>query len=422
MLYAVGVVAFAATIVASVCLHEAGHMLTAKAFGMSVTRYFVGFGNTVFSFRRGETEYGLKSIPAGGFVTIVGMNPADAEDGGWAASQGRAFYQFPAWKRSVVLAAGSVTHVLLALVLLFVALVGFGLPKAKAPDKISATIGAVSQCVVPGWDLDSKGDLRACRAGDPVSPARAAGLQQGDRITALGGMSVQTYADLQKALRTAATGTPLPLTYVRSGRSVSTTVTLVATQRPAPGTEAGAGAPTHPTPTIGIASQRVLETERLGLVDGVTQTGSFTWQMLTGSVSSLAALPSRVPGLFDSLFGAQRSPDDPMSVVGATRLGGELAQDQGSSGIGAFLAMLASLNIFLALFNLVPLPPLDGGHLAITWFERLRSVLAARAGRPEPGMVDRNRLAPLTLAVIGLFGAFTLLAVSADIVNPIRLG
>ena len=106
MLYAVGAVAFALILVASVCLHEAGHMLTAKAFGMSVTRYFVGFGRTVFSFRRGETEYGLKAIPAGGFVTIVGMNPDDLEDGGAAQAQGRAFWQFPVWKRSIVLAAG----------------------------------------------------------------------------------------------------------------------------------------------------------------------------------------------------------------------------------------------------------------------------------------------------------------------------
>jgi len=139
-------------------------------------------------------------------------------------------------------------------------------------------------------------------------------------------------------------------------------------------------------------------------------------------VSALAALPSRVPALIDSVLGAERSPDDPMSVVGASRLGGEVAQSQGASGIGSFLAMIASLNVFLALFNLVPLPPLDGGHLAITWFERVRSALAARAGRPEPGMVDRARLVPVTLAVIVVFGAFTLLTVSADIVNPIRLG
>jgi len=417
MLYAVGVVAFALAIVASVCLHEAGHMLTAKAFGMSVTRYFVGFGSTVFSFRRGETEYGLKAIPAGGFVTIVGMNPADAEDGGVAASQGRAFYQFPTWKRSVVLAAGSVTHLLIAFVLLLVALVGFGLPRAKPADQISATIGGVGECVV---DMDQQGNLRACKPGDPVAPAKAAGLRKGDRITELGTTPISTYAELQRALRTAPTGTAIPVAYVRDGKTVTTTVTLVATQRLDPG--AALGTATHPTPTIGIASQRVVETVRLGLGEGLSQTGSFSWQLVTGSVSALAALPSRVPALVDSVFGAERSPDDPMSVVGATRLGGEVAQSQGVDGIGSVLAMLASLNVFLALFNLVPLPPLDGGHLAITWFERIRSALAARAGRPEPGMVDRNRLVPVTLAVIVVFGAFTLLTVSADIVNPIRLG
>jgi membrane-associated protease RseP (regulator of RpoE activity) len=420
MLYAVGVVAFALTLVASVCLHEAGHMLTAKLFGMSVTRYFVGFGRTIFSFRRGETEYGLKAIPAGGFVTIIGMNPADAEDGGVAASEHRAFYQFAAWKRSVVLAAGSVTHVLLAVLLLFVALVGFGLPKARASDQISATIGFVADCVVPGYDVDAQGNLRACRAGDPVSPARSAGLRKGDRIVSFGGAAINTYADLQHALRTAATGTPLPLTYVRDGHTQGTSVTLVNTQRPDQG--AAAGAPTHPTPTIGIASQSVVDTVPTSVGEGASMTASLTWQMTTGSVAALGALPSRVPALFHSLFGAQRSPDDPMSVVGATRIGGELASSEGASGIGTFLAILASLNIFFALFNLVPLPPLDGGHLAITWFEQVRSRLAARAGRPEPGMVDRNRLIPVTLAVLVIFGAFTLLTVSADIVNPVRLG
>jgi membrane-associated protease RseP (regulator of RpoE activity) len=420
MLYALGVVAFALGIVVSVCLHEAGHMLTAKAFGMSVTRYFVGFGKTLWSFRRGETEYGLKSIPAGGFVTIVGMNPADVEDGGVAASEGRAFYQFSVWKRSVVLAAGSVTHVLLAIVLIFLALVAAGLPRAKPADQIPATIGAVFDCVVPGYDVNSLGDLRSCRSGDPVSPAKQAGLQKGDQITRLGTATVNTYADLQQALRTAPTGTSLPLSYLRDGSTRTSSVVLVATQRPDPGTPQGS--PTHPTPTIGIASSRVVETVRLGLGEGLTRTGDFTWQLISGSVSAMASLPSRVPPLFNAVLGGQRSTDDPISVVGASRLGGEVADTQGASGIGTFLAMLASLNIFLALFNLVPLPPLDGGHLAITWFERIRSALAARAGRPEPGMVDRNRLVPVTLAVIVVFGAFTLLTVSADIVNPIRIG
>jgi membrane-associated protease RseP (regulator of RpoE activity) len=421
MLYALGVVAFAFVIVFSICLHEFGHMLTAKAFGMSVSRYFIGFGRTIFSFRRGETEYGLKAIPAGGFVTIVGMNPADVEDGGVAASQGRAFYQYATWKRSIVLAAGSITHVLLAMLLLYLALVAFGLPRAKPSNEISATIGTVYPCVVPGYDVDSAGSLRACRQDDPRSPAQQAGLQAGDRITRLGDRTVDTYADLQSALQAAPVDRPLDLTYVRDGSSVSTTITLVPTQRPAPGVT-DPNAPTHPTPTIGIGSRRVVETIRKGPIEGLVDTGDYTWQMITGSVSALGALPSRVPALVDSLTGAQRSPEDPVSVVGASRLGGELAQNEGASGIGLFFAMLSSLNIFLALFNLLPLPPLDGGHLVIGWFERVRSFFAARTGRPEPGMVDRNRLVPLTLAVIMVFGAFTLLTVSADIVNPIRLG
>jgi len=417
MLYAVGAVAFALILVASVCLHEAGHMLTAKAFGMSVTRYFVGFGRTVFSFRRGETEYGLKAIPAGGFVTIVGMNPDDLEDGGAAAAQGRAFWQFPVWKRSIVLAAGSVTHVLLALVLLFVALVGFGLPKVKGTDQSSATLGSVQSCV---YDTDAGGTGRACRPGDPRSPAAAAGLQAGDRVVRLGDREVPTYDAFSRALRTSPVGTPIPVTYVRDGQTRTTTVTLVSTLKP--GLGAAKGSPTHPTPTIGVTAFLESYTQHFGVVDGAGQTVSLTGQMLAASVTSLGALPSRIPALFRSLSGGERSVDDPVSVVGATRIGGELAADQGIGGIGSFLAILASLNVFLGLFNLLPLPPLDGGHLAITWFEKARSLIASRRGRPEPGMVDRNRLVPVTLAVLVVFGAFTLLTVSADIVNPIRLG
>jgi membrane-associated protease RseP (regulator of RpoE activity) len=164
------------------------------------------------------------------------------------------------------------------------------------------------------------------------------------------------------------------------------------------------------------------ETVRKGPIDGAGQAVSLTWEMLGASVSGLAALPSRLEPLARSLVGGTRSADDPMSVVGATRIGGELASNQGVSGIGPFLAILAGFNVFIGLFNLVPLPPLDGGHLAVTWFERIRSALARRAGRPEPGMVDRNRLVPLTLGVIVVLGAFTLLTVSADIINPVRLG
>ena len=168
----IGVLIFAVGILVSVCLHEAGHLLTAKRFGMKATQYFAGFGPTVLSFHRGETEYGFKAVPAGGFVKIVGMTPLEevaAED------QHRAFWRYPLWQRTVVLAAGSAMHFVLALFIFYAAAVATGLPNPVAqsfePLEAKPVIGQIAECIVPGYDVTKDGALRACRAGDPESAA-----------------------------------------------------------------------------------------------------------------------------------------------------------------------------------------------------------------------------------------------------------
>jgi RIP metalloprotease RseP len=187
MSFWVGVLIFALGILVSVCLHEAGHLLTAKRFGMKATQYFAGFGPTVFSFRRGETEYGLKAVPAGGFVKIVGMTPLEEVA---PADRDRAFWRFPLWQRTVVLVAGSATHFALALVVFYIAAVSTGLPNPAAQSfdalKAPPVIGQVSDCIVTEFDLTADGALRDCRPGDPASPASEAGLRPGDRVTAVG--------------------------------------------------------------------------------------------------------------------------------------------------------------------------------------------------------------------------------------------
>jgi len=196
MIYALGVFIFAVGILVSVCLHEAGHLLTAKRFGMKATHYFAGFGPTLWSIRRGETEYGVKAIPAGGFVKIVGMTPLEEVD---PADQDRAFWRFPLWQRTVVLVAGSATHFLLALVIFYFAAITTGLPNPVAqtfePTAAKPVIGQVSPCVVQKYDLVN-GDLRGCRATDPPGPAKVAGLRTGDRIVSIGGKPVTTYGDV----------------------------------------------------------------------------------------------------------------------------------------------------------------------------------------------------------------------------------
>jgi membrane-associated protease RseP (regulator of RpoE activity) len=410
MAYAIGVALFALGILVSVCLHEAGHMYTAKAFGMKVTQYFVGFGPTLFSRRRGETEYGVKAIPAGGFVKIIGMTPL--EDDVSDRDEPRAFWRKPLWQRTVVLSAGSITHFILGFILLWIAasFVGVPNPQLAAPP---AVIGEVPDCVVIPYETDGNA-LRDCKSGDPASPAGKAGLKAGDKITAVDGKKISDYNQLVDVVREHRAG-QATITYVRDGREGTATVALVSTQRPP--IDDPKGDP-ETVSAMGVAAKQVSPTVTYGPVKGFTKAGSLVGQGFAGTFQALVKFPERIPPLIDAIFGEERAQDTPVSVVGASRIGGEaVEQDQWS----LFVLVLATLNLFVGVFNLFPLLPLDGGHIAIAWFERVRSWWAARRGRPDPGRVDYMRLLPLTYAVIIVFGAVTLLTVAADIVNPIRL-
>ncbi|MBO0868840.1 MAG: site-2 protease family protein [Micromonosporaceae bacterium] len=411
MAYLTGVVLFALAIFISVCLHEAGHMATAKAFGMKVTRYFAGFGPTLFSFRRGETEYGLKAIPLGGFVKIVGMTPQD--DDVAPEDEPRAMWRAPLWKRTVVMAAGSVSHFILGFVVLWLLLVAIGLPN---PDlATTATNVSVQACVIQAADRTT------CQPGDPVSPAKKAGLQDHDKIVAVNGTKVTSYPDLVKAIRAAMPGRTT-LTYERDGVLHTTPVDLVAVQRP-PIDNTGAEKPGNLV-TVGALGvgpslpKGAPETVRYGPISGVGQAGYYTGQMFSQIGASLKRFPARVPALWRALSGQPRDPNGPISVVGASRLGGE-AVEYGSWA--TFFTILITLNFFIGVFNLLPLLPLDGGHMAIAFFERIRSWLYRRLGRRDPGRVNYLKLMPVTYAVILIFGAFSLLTIAADIVNPVTI-
>jgi membrane-associated protease RseP (regulator of RpoE activity) len=417
MSFWVGVLIFALGILLSVCLHEAGHLLTAKRFGMKATQYFAGFGPTVFSFRRGETEYGLKAVPAGGFVKIVGMTPLEEVP---AADRDRAFWRFPLWQRTVVLVAGSATHFALALVIFYVAAITTGLPNPAVQSfdalKAPPVIGQVSDCIVQEFDVTADGALRDCRAGDPVSPAREAGLRRGDRVTSVGGTAIGTYGDLVRTIRSSDAG-PVEVTYVRDGRTRTTTADLLATQRPALDDESGTGE-LQRVSSIGIQVRTPRPVLDYGVVAGAGGAVSFLGESVEQTFHAVAAFPSKIPKLLDAISGEERDPETPISVVGASRVGGE-AVELGLPIV--FLALLGGLNVFIGIFNLFPLLPLDGGHVAVAWYERARSWVAARRGRPDPGRVDYNKLLPVTYVVILMFGGLTLLTLAADIVNPITL-
>lgn len=415
MLYVLGVVAFALAILISVSLHEAGHMLTAKRFGMKVTRYFVGFGPTLWSFRRGETEYGLKAIPLGGFCKIVGMTPQDDDID--PADEPRAMWRFPVWKRTIVMGAGSATHFLLAVVALWFAAVFMGLPNPDFPGteaeaRAEPAVIGVGDCVVV------ENVERACAAGDPASPAAQAGLVDGDRITAVGGRPVANWGDLLQVIRTTEPG-QTPVTFVRDGNPHEVNVNLAAVQRPplnADGADTGAVEQVSAM-GVGLNVQKPAMVT-YGPVEAIGATARYTGNMAVGTLQAMQRIPEKVPALWTAISGGERDIDTPISVVGASRLGGEAV----ANGLWEFFVLLfISLNFFVGVFNLLPLLPLDGGHMAIAWFERVRSWLYARLGRPDPGRVDYYKLMPVTYAVILIGGAFTLLTVTADVVNPITL-
>jgi membrane-associated protease RseP (regulator of RpoE activity) len=413
-----GIVVFALGILISVCLHEAGHMGTAKAFGMKVTRYFVGFGPTLWSFRRGETEYGVKALPLGGFVKIVGMTPQD--DDVEPGDEKRAMWRFPVWKRTIVMTAGSVSHFILAFVTLWALFAFVGVPDDSKVSSSPAMVGAVTSCV-NDFKLDPKTKQPvACKAGtDPESPAAQAGLEPGDTITAINGQPIANYGEMRKTVR-ALGDQDATITYTRDGKTDTKSVHIPAITRLKEDVNKTADQlkpeDYERSGILGISAE--VPTRTFGVVESAGLSGRQMGQIVVLTFESLKQIPEKIPALFSAITGGERDPDTPVSVVGASRIGGELVS------IGDWLRVLslfAVLNLFFGIFNLLPLLPMDGGHIAIAWFEKVRSRIAALRGRPDPGRVDYVKLTPITLAVISVLGVFVLLTVTADVVNPITL-
>ncbi|MFI6759493.1 M50 family metallopeptidase [Micromonospora sp. NPDC050417] len=413
MLYLLGVVIIALGILISVSLHEAGHMLTAKLFGMKVTRYFVGFGPTVWSFQRGETEYGLKAVPLGGFCKIVGMTPQD--DDVDPADEPRAMWRFPVWKRSIVMGAGSVTHFMLAILALWFAAIFMGLPNPDFPQteaqvRQEPAVIALADCVVV------ENVQRACTPNDPPSPAAQAQLRTGDRITSVNGAPVSTWGGVLDVIRRAPTNTPATIDFVRDGNPQQVQVPLASVQRPPLGDPSG---PVSPVAALGVGvSIQTPGMVKYSAIGAFGATADYTGEMAVGTLHALQRIPEKVPALWTAITGGERDADTPISVVGASRLGGEAVANDAWE---ILVLLFISLNFFVGIFNLLPLLPLDGGHIAIAWFERVRSWIFSRLGRPDPGRVDYLKLMPVTYVVILIGGAFTLLTVTADVVNPITL-
>ena len=397
MSFVLGVALFALGIGISIALHEAGHMYTAKAFGMKVRRYFIGFGPTLFSFRRGETEYGLKAIPAGGFCDIVGMTALDELPD--PADRKRAFYRFATWKRVVVLSAGSLTHFALGIIVVYTMLVSTGAPN---PEYGEPVVGSVSECVAAGTD-------GSCPAG---APAQDAGLQPGDRILAVAGVEVNSFDEVSQ--QTQPRSGPTEFRIERGGEERAVVVDV--TQVPLSSLTAAPVEDDASVGAIGVAPPDVPRLLEYGALRAVPETFAFTGTLFERTWEGLTQFPQKVPLLFDRIAGEDRT-DTPISVVGASVLGGDAVE---LDAWFFFLYLLAALNLFVGVFNLLPLLPLDGGHIAVNLYERARNGVLRLLGRAAGPPVDYTRLLPLTYAVMLVLIGVGALTVTADVVNPIR--
>lgn len=428
LIYTLGVVVFLLGVAISIALHEVGHMWPAKKFGIKVTQYFVGFGKTLWSVKRGETEYGIKAIPLGGYVKLVGMLPpekgadphelrradtgllsqfiADARHAEYEhvtdADADRLFYKKSAWQKLIVMSGGPVVNILIAAVLFTVVISGFGI------EEPTTTVKAVADCAIP----DSQAG-RTCTDADPVTPARKAGLQPGDRIVRFNGREVESWAALTQRIR--ANGDEIATVVVeRDGRRIERSVATTVVARVSLD---------DPTKTQKVGFLGIEPTQayvRHGLPTVATVMGNYT----QATADVIVHLPQRMVDVAKAAVGAPRKADGPVSVVGASRVAGELVTiDQPSWRERAvrILSLLASLNLFLALFNFIPLLPLDGGHIAGALWEGTRRGWARLRGRPDPGYVDVARMLPIAYGVAVVLIAMGALLIYADIVNPVRL-
>jgi len=375
-----GILSFVVALLLSVMLHEFGHYVMARRFGMKVSEFFLGFGQRLWSIRRGETEFGIKAIPAGGYCKIEGMTPGDVMPAG---EEDRAFYSATSGRKLIVLGAGSFLHFVLGYLLLFVLFAGIG---------TNQLLPVVSEVV--------KGSV-----------AQSVGIEVGDEITSINGVKVTDwYVDVLKIRNSH--GKELTLGIKRDSQDLI----VVAT----PKLETVDGTDRF---ILGIISDIGLK--RTGVVTSFKNAGLVTRDFLSQSVTSLAKLPGKIPALWgQTVNGDKRDANGLVGVVGVARVSGETLSNTQRSPMerfATFILIIASLNIFVGLFNLLPILPLDGGHMAVAIADEIRAFIARLRGRARPAAIDVTTLTPITMVVFVILAALTVLLLVADIVNPVLL-
>ena len=375
-----GILAFVVALLFSVMVHEFGHYITARKYGMWVSEFFVGFGKRIWSVQRGETEFGVKAIPAGGYCKIEGMSPSDELPEG---QEDRAFYKASSAKKLVVLGAGSFLHFVLGFVLLFTLFAGIGTNQV----------------------------LPEIREVVPNSAAQAAGILAGDEVISINGKKVtEWYKDVEVIRQSQ--GKELRLVLDRNGEQISVTASARLTD--IDGTKRY---------VLGIVNEVGLE--RSGVLVSIKNSATVTKGFLVESVKSLGKLPEKIPALWGATVrGEERDANGLVGVVGVARVSGEAVGSDKLTPmerLATFVLIVASLNIFVGVFNLLPILPLDGGHMAVAIADSIRAFFARLRGRPRPAPIDVTVLTPITMVVFVVLATLTLLLLVADVINPVTL-
>jgi membrane-associated protease RseP (regulator of RpoE activity) len=426
VLYILGILIVALGIGFSIGWHELGHLIPAKLFGVKVPKYMIGFGPTIYSKKIGETEYGLKLIPLGGYIAMIGMYPpakpgvenkkgffrdmiasareAHAEHVG-PGDENRMFHQLPVWKRMIVMLGGPVMNLILGTILLTITLSGIGITQT------STTIAEVSACV-PISESAAPCDI--------ASPAKTAGLQAGDKILAINGDQIDTWSSSASLLKAGVENEVRVLKL--DGKTVDLRIKPVTALRPviengAYKLDAEGKQVLEPKPVLGIILAS--ETRPLSVGESLAASGKSVVQV--GQM--ILHLPEQVVSVGQSTFGSEkRKADGPVSVIGIGQIAGEVASSKTATfeqKLQSELGILASLNFALFAFNMLPLLPLDGGHVAGGIYESIKKGLFRLMRKPNPGPADTALLMPLTwLAFIALM-AMSALIILADLINPI---